>query len=166
MMEARTIKVAPIRKSLIVKTSADTAFTVFTAGIGRWWPRAFTIGTSPLKDVVMEERSGGRWYERGEDGSECAWGKVLAWEPPTRVVLSWQISGEWRYVPDLITELEVKFTSIGAKETRVEFEHRKLEALGEAAEAVRAQLESGWPGLLEAYAAEVEGRPAQAVPSM
>lgn len=69
-------------------------------------------------------------------------------------------------MPDLITELEVKFTSIGANETHVEFEHRKLEALGEAAEAVRAQLESGWPGLLEAYAAEVEGRPAQAAPSM
>ena len=90
-MQARTIKVAPIRKSLVVKTSADKAFIVFTAKIGRWWPRAFTIGTSPIKDVVMEERSGGRWYERGDDGSECAWGKVLAWEPPTRVVLAWQI---------------------------------------------------------------------------
>ena len=70
-METRTIKVAPIRKSLVVKTGADKAFAVFTAKIGRWWPRAFSIGTSPLKDVVMEERSGGRWYERGDDGSEC-----------------------------------------------------------------------------------------------
>ena len=160
-MEARTIKVAPIRKSLIVKTDANKAFAVFTAKIGNWWPRAFTIGTSPLKDVILEERSNGRWFERGEDGSECPWGKVLAWEPPTRVVLAWQISGEWKYVPDLITELEVRFTPIGAKETRVDFEHRKLEALGEAAEAVRAQLESGWPGLLEAYAVAAEGRPAQ-----
>jgi uncharacterized protein YndB with AHSA1/START domain len=160
-MQARTIKVAPIRKSLVVKTRADKAFSVFTAKIGRWWPRAFTIGTSPIKDVVMEERSGGRWYERGEDGSECAWGKVLAWEPPTRVVLAWQISGEWKYVPDLITELEVRFTAMGPDETRVDFEHRKLEALGDTAGAVRAQLESGWPGLLEAYAADAEGRPSQ-----
>jgi uncharacterized protein YndB with AHSA1/START domain len=160
-MPSRTIKVAPIRKSLVVKTSADKAFTVFTGKIGRWWPRAFTIGTSPLKDVVMEERSGGRWYERGEDGSECAWGKVLAWEPPTRIVLAWQISGEWKYVPDLVTELEVRFTPVGTGETRVDFEHRKLEALGDTADAVRAQLESGWPGLLEAYAAEAEERPSQ-----
>jgi len=160
-MEARTIKVAPIRKSLIVKTDADKAFAVFTAKIGNWWPRAFTIGASPLKDVILEERGNGRWYERGEDGSECEWGKVLVWEPPTRVVLAWQISGEWKYVPDLITELEVRFTAIGARETRVDFEHRKLEALGDAAEAVRAQLESGWPGLLEAFAAAAEGRPVQ-----
>jgi uncharacterized protein YndB with AHSA1/START domain len=158
--DARTIKVAPIHKSLIVKTSAEKAFTVFTGKIGRWWPRAYSIGTSPLNDVIMEKRSNGRWYERGEDGSECEWGKVLAWEPPTRVVLTWQISGEWKYEPDLITELEVRFTSTGANETRVDFEHRKLEALGDTAEAVRAQLESGWPGLLEAFAAAAEERPA------
>jgi uncharacterized protein YndB with AHSA1/START domain len=157
-MEARTIKVAPIRKSLVVKTDAKKAFTTFTAGIGRWWPAAFSIGTSPIKDVVMEPRADGRWFERGEDGSECSWGKVLAWEPPTRVVLAWQISGEWKYEPELITELEVKFTPVGEKETRVDFEHRKLDALGATAEAVRAQLESGWPGLLEAYAASTENR--------
>jgi uncharacterized protein YndB with AHSA1/START domain len=164
-MDARTIKVAPIRKSLIVKTDAANAFSTFTAKIGRWWPRAFTIGTSPIKDVVMEQQSDGRWFERGEDGSECDWGRVVAWEPPSRVVLTWQISGEWKYEPDLITEMEVKFTALGAKETRVDFEHRKLEALGEAAEAVRARLESGWPGLLEAYASAAEGRPSQ-MPSM
>jgi len=157
-MEARTIKVAPIRKSLVVKTDANNAFTTFTAGISRWWPRPFTIGASPIKDVVMEPRADGRWFERGEDGSECNWGKVVAWEPPTRVVLTWQISGEWKYEPGLITELEVKFTPVGARETRVDFEHRHLDRLGDAAEAVRAQLESGWPGLLEAYASSAEGR--------
>jgi uncharacterized protein YndB with AHSA1/START domain len=159
-MQDRTIKIAPIHKSLIVKTDANKAFAVFTSGIGKWWPRAFTIGTSPLKHVIMEERSNGRWYEIGEDGSQCEWGKVLVWEPPARVVLAWQISGEWKYEPDLITEMEVRFTAIGAKETRVDFEHRKLEAMGAQAEAVRAQLESGWPGLLEAYASAAEGRPA------
>jgi uncharacterized protein YndB with AHSA1/START domain len=157
-MDARTIKIAPIRKSLVVKTDAKNAFANFTSKIGRWWPTAFSIGSSPLKDVIMEERSNGRWFERGEDGSECDWGKVLAWEPPSRVVLSWQISAEWKYEPGLITEMEVTFTPLSAKETRVDFEHRKLEALGEAAEAVRAQLESGWPGLLEAYGAAAEER--------
>jgi uncharacterized protein YndB with AHSA1/START domain len=155
-MEARTIKPAPIRKSMVIKADPEKAFSTFTAGIARWWPPAFSIGTSPQKHVVMEPRAGGRWFEIGEDGSECDWGKVLAWEPPGRVVLSWQIGGDWKYHPDLVTELEAKFTQLGAKETRVDFEHRKLEALGDTAEAVRAQLESGWPGLLEAFAAAVE----------
>jgi hypothetical protein len=93
--------------------------------------------------------------------SECAWGKVLAWS--RRPASSWpEISGEWKYVADLVTELEVRFTAMGPGETRVDFEHRKLEALGDTAEAVRAQLESGWPGLLEAFAAEAEERPVQA----
>jgi uncharacterized protein YndB with AHSA1/START domain len=156
MTQAR-IKPAPIVKSLVVKTDCEKAFSVFTAGIGRWWPAAFSIGSSPIKDVVMEQRAGGRWFERGEDGTECEWGKVLVWEPPSRVLLTWQIGGDWKYHPDMITEMEVRFAAVGAKETRVEFEHRKLEALGEAAEEVRAQLESGWPGLLQAYAAAAEG---------
>jgi hypothetical protein len=155
-MEARTIKAAPIKKSIIVKTDAAKAFSVFTGRMGRWWPRAYSIGTSPIKDVIVESRAGGRWFERGEDGSECAWGKVIAWNPPSNVVLAWQINGEWKYDPELVTELEVKFTAISAKETRVDFEHRKLEALGAAAEAVRAQLDSGWPALLEAFAAAAE----------
>jgi uncharacterized protein YndB with AHSA1/START domain len=156
MTQAR-IKPAPIQKSLVVKTDVENAFSTFTAGISRWWPRAFTIGATPIKDVVMEQRTGGRWFERGEDGAECEWGKVLAWEPPSRVVLAWQIGGDWKYHPDLITEMEVTFAALGAKETRVDFEHRKLDALGDAAEETRAQLESGWPGLLEAYAAAAEG---------
>ena len=155
-MEARTIKVAPIKKSITVKTDAAKAFSVFTGRMGRWWPRAYSIGTSPIKDVIVESRAGGRWFERGEDGSECAWGKVIAWNPPSNVVLAWQINGEWKYDPDLVTELEVKFTAVGAKETRVDFEHRNLDALGAAAEAVRAQLDSGWPALLEAFAASAE----------
>ena len=72
-----------------------------------------------------------------------------------RVLLTWQIGGDWQYHADMITEMEVTFTALGAKETRVEFEHRKLEAMGELAEATREQLESGWPGLLEAYASRL-----------
>jgi uncharacterized protein YndB with AHSA1/START domain len=105
----------------------------------------------------MEPRAGGRWYEIGEDGSECEWGKVLAWEPPSRVLLAWQIGGDWQFHPELITEMDVRFIALNAKETRVEFEHRKLEAFGELAEATRARLESGWPTLLGAYAAAAEG---------
>jgi uncharacterized protein YndB with AHSA1/START domain len=156
-MEARTIRPAPIRKSIVVKAAADKAFAVFTGNMTRWWPAAYSIGATPIKEVVLEPRTGGRWFERGEDGLECQWGKVLAWEPPSRVLLAWQIDGSWKYDADLITELDVRFAAHGAKETRVDFEHRHLERLGEAAEIVRAQLESGWPGLLEAYAAAAEG---------
>ena len=131
-MEARTIKVAPIRKSIVVKATAEKAFSTFTAGIARWWPAAYTIGTSPQADVVMEPRAGGRWFERGQDGSECDWGKVLVWDPPRRVLVTWQIGGDWQYHVDMITEMEVTFTALGTRETRVEFEHRKLEAMGDA----------------------------------
>ena len=114
-MEARTIQVAPIRKSIVVKATAEKAFSTFTAGIARWWPAAYTIGTSPQADVVMEPRAGGRWFERGQDGSECDWGKVLVWDPPRRVLVTWQIGGDWQYHADMITEMEVTFTALGAK---------------------------------------------------
>jgi uncharacterized protein YndB with AHSA1/START domain len=153
------MKIAPTRKIIRVKASPAVAFEIFSAGMTRWWPGAtHTINPtkSPLKDVVMEPRAGGRWYERGEDGSECEWGKVLAWEPPRRLLLAWQINAQWAYDPNLITEVEVKFIEESSDATRVELEHRNLERYGEAAEAIRAAYESpdGWTGLLERFAQE------------
>jgi uncharacterized protein YndB with AHSA1/START domain len=146
---------APVRKTLQVKAGQARAFEVFTTGMGRWWPPSHSIGKSPQKDAVMEPRAGGRWFERGEDGTECDWGRVLVWEPPSRVVLAWQISAEWKFDPGLQTEVEVRFIAEGPKLTRVEFEHRNLERYGDKAEAVRKSISSdgGWPGLLAAYAA-------------
>ena len=146
---------APVRKTLLVKAGQVRAFEVFTTGMGRWWPASHSIGKSPQKDAVMEPRTGGRWFERGEDGTECDWGRVLVWEPPSRVVLAWQISAEWKFDPGLQTEVEVRFIAEGPKLTRVEFEHRNLERYGDKAEAVRKSISSdgGWPGLLAAYAA-------------
>jgi len=146
-----TIQPAPIRKSLVVKADSQRCFAAFTGRIGSWWPRFATIGIAPQADVILEPRPGGRWYERGTDGSEAEWGKVLLWEPPTRVVLAWQIDGDFRYNPALITELEVRFTPVSALETRVDLEHRYLERLGERAAAIREQLDSGWAGILEGY---------------
>jgi uncharacterized protein YndB with AHSA1/START domain len=154
-MSAATVQPAPVRKSVVVQTDANRAFAAFAGKIGRWWPHRHSIGTSPQADVVLEPRAGGRWYERGEDGSECDWGKVLAWEPPARLLLAWQIGGNWKYDPTLVTEVEVTFTALGPRETRVDLEHRNLERYGEESRAVRAAFESpgGWRGMLEAFAA-------------
>jgi uncharacterized protein YndB with AHSA1/START domain len=150
---ARTISPAPVRRSIHVAAAPSKAFEVFTAGMGRWWAKTHTIGKSPQTTVVMEPRAGGRWYEIGEDGSHCEWGKVLAWEPPSRVLLAWQITSQWTYDADFMTEVEVRFIA-DAGGTRVELEHRNLERYGEKAEETRAALDSpgGWAGLLESFA--------------
>jgi uncharacterized protein YndB with AHSA1/START domain len=149
----RTINVAPVRKSVRVAARRERAFEVFTAGIGRWWPKSHHIGAADLDTLVIEPRPGGRWYERGIDGSECEVGKVLVWEPPARLVLCWQLTPEWKDDPDLITEVEVQFIAEGANATRVELEHRNLERMGARADAMRQQIDgpNGWGALLELF---------------
>jgi len=154
-----TIVPAPVRRTIQVKAAPARAFEVFTTGMGRWWPHEHSINkASPQKDVILEPRAGGRWFERGEDRSECEWGRVKVWDPPTRVVLAWQINGQWQYDPAFETEVEVRFVPEGTG-TRVELEHRHLERFGEHAEAVRAAFESpeGWSGGLARYAATADG---------
>lgn len=152
----RTISPAPVRRSVTVKASQQKAFEVFTSGFGRWWPASHCIGSSPLKTAVIEPRVGGRWYETGEDGRECQWGEVLAWEPPSRVLLAWRIGADWKYDPQLLTEVEVRFVPLGEAGTRVELEHRLLENYGERAAAASERLDSegGWQSLLAIYAKE------------
>jgi len=153
-MNAPTIQPAPIRKSLVVKADAARAFTVFTGRMGSWWPRSHSTGQSPQVDVIVEPRAGGRWYERGEDGSETEWGKVLRWQPPGHVLLAWQLDGNWQYNPACVTEVEINFTALDSGGTRVDFEHRHLERLGDNAGAVRERLNSGWGGILDLYAGQ------------
>jgi uncharacterized protein YndB with AHSA1/START domain len=142
---------APIRKQIVVEAPQERAFRVFTDNIDAWWPREHHIGQAALKEAVLEPRANGRWYEKGEDGSECEWGKVLVWEPPRRLVLAWQIDGAWKYDADFVTELEVTFTPDGAKRTVVELEHRNLERFGEGAPHTRDMMEKGWLDTLELY---------------
>jgi uncharacterized protein YndB with AHSA1/START domain len=153
------IKPAPVRKTLTVATSQARAFEVFTAGFDRWWPRSHSIGEAPLKTAVIEPRLGGRWFGLLENGTEAAWGDVLAWDPPRRLVLAWRIGADWQYDPELLTEVEVVFTPEG-EGTRVDFEHRHLERMGEGAEGARASFdgEGGWTGLLQMFAAEAAKR--------
>lgn len=149
----------PIRRSVLVQASPKDTFAAFTSNISKWWNPAFSISPtrSPIKEVIIEPRSGGRWYERDEDGSECQWGKVLAWEPPRRLVLAWQITAQWQFGAAFLTEVEVRFIPEGSG-TLVELEHRLLERYGEAEADVRGQFDSpaGWGGLLERFRQSVE----------
>jgi uncharacterized protein YndB with AHSA1/START domain len=151
------VKPAPVRKSVTVDAPVAQAFKVFTEGFGRWWPASYSVGKSALKNAVIEPKAGGRWYEIGEDHSECDWGEVLEWEPPVRVLLAWRIRPDWQFDPTLLTEVEIRFVALGADSTRVELEHRRLENMGDAAETARQiyDSEQGWTGLLAAYAAAV-----------
>jgi uncharacterized protein YndB with AHSA1/START domain len=136
------VKNVLVRKSIVVEAPLAHVFAVFTEKHDAWWPRAHHIGSRETFTAVLEPRVGGRWFERGDDGSECPWGRVLAWEPPHRVVLSWDIGADWKPDPNLATEVEVNFTAEGAERTRVELEHRKLERYGDKAEMMRAMFDS------------------------
>ena len=159
-VETQRIAPAPIRKTLRVKASPDKAFDTFVAGMGGWWLKSHSLLKSPQRDVLVEPRTGGRWYEIGEDGSEQDWGKVLGWERPGRVLLAWQLNADWAYDADFATTVEVRFTPDG-DHTIVEFEHRDLERFGERAAQVRGDYESGmeggWGELLTLYQRRAEG---------
>jgi len=143
-----------VRHTIIVEAPREHAFEVFTRGIDTWWFRDHSIGKEPLQEVVMEPRAGGRVFERGIHGAECDWGRVLVWEPPSRLVVAWQIGGDWRFDPDPAhaSEYEARFIAETPTRTRVDFEHRHFERHGDAARKIRDGVDSGWPKLLAAYA--------------
>jgi uncharacterized protein YndB with AHSA1/START domain len=147
-----------VQRSITVEASQERAFRVFTEGMSSWWPLdTHHIGKADAEAVVIEPREGGRCYERGVDGSECDWGTVLAWEPPSRYVMAWQLTPEWTYDPDLskASEVEVLFIEEGPTTTRVELEHRGFDRTGEAGAQVREAVsgEGGWGSLLQLYSA-------------
>jgi len=145
--QAKIAPIAPIVHSIVVKAPPARAFDLLTSQMGRWWPKTHSIGKAPFADVIMEPRDGGRWFERDADGNETSWGKVLAWEPPLRVLLAWQINCDWGYDPNLLTEVEVTFVAQDGG-TRVTLEHRNLERFGRDAAALAEKLRGGWPGVL------------------
>jgi hypothetical protein len=147
-----------VRKNIVVNAPKDHVFKTFTERIDTWWPRSHHIGGKEPFVAIMEPRTGGRWFERAGDGSECNWGRVLAWDPTDRVLLSWDINAEWQYQADLGTEVEVRFVAESKERTRVVLEHRKLERYGDKAEMMRALFESegAWSGTLAAFAQVAE----------
>jgi uncharacterized protein YndB with AHSA1/START domain len=144
-----------IRREIVVPVSADEAFEVFTSRMTDWWPSDHHIGTAPIEQIVVEPHEGGRWYTRHEDGSETYTGYVATWEPPHRLVITWQIGADWRYDPKLVTTIELRFVAEAPDRTRVELEHRDLERFGPEAERMRQTFEQpgAWSATLSAFAA-------------
>jgi uncharacterized protein YndB with AHSA1/START domain/uncharacterized damage-inducible protein DinB len=154
-MTTTTETVPAVKRSVVVNTSVERAFRVFTEGFDTWWPRGHHIGKKPLQKAVIEPRAGGRLYGREADGTECQWGTVTAWEPPNRLALAWQIDPNWQFDPDLshASEVEVVFTPAANGMTRVDLEHRHFERHGQNFEQLRTGVggPGGWGGLLEMF---------------
>jgi uncharacterized protein YndB with AHSA1/START domain len=150
-----------VRTSIVVEASIERAFAVFTEDFGRFKPREHNMLGVEIAETVFETRVGGRLYDRGVDGSECHWARVLAYEPPHRVVFSWDISPQWRVETDLdrTSEVEVRFTAESSARTRVDLEHRNIDRHGAGWESVRHGVSSddGWPLYLQRFAAVLAG---------
>jgi len=147
---------ASIRKTIEVRAPIDRAFDVFAGRMGDWWHKEHSIaqGTTQ-KDVVVEPRVGGRWFELGADGSEHQWGRVLAYDPPRRLLLAWQLTREFAYDPDFETTVEVTFEERDGL-TVVHFEHRDLERMGTDAVEMLEGMDGGWGMLLDLYKVAAE----------
>jgi uncharacterized protein YndB with AHSA1/START domain len=144
----------PVRVRIQVAVPCEIAFRIFTDGFTTWWPlEAHHIGKARPIAAGIEPRLGGRLFERGQDGSQCDWGVVRAWEPPARLVLGWQLDADWRHDPACETTVEILFVAEGPGRTRLELEHRDLHRFGPRRDEMRGQLggAGGWPALLEAY---------------
>jgi uncharacterized protein YndB with AHSA1/START domain len=144
-----------VRKQIVVEAPIERAFKVFTEDFGEFKPPEHNILGVELAETVFETREGGHVYDRGVDGSECRWARVLVYEPPTRVVISWDLNAQWQVETDLAktSEVEVRFTAEAPDRTRVELEHRNLERHGDGWEGIRAGVDSegGWPLYLQRY---------------
>jgi uncharacterized protein YndB with AHSA1/START domain len=144
-----------VRHDVIVNAPLDRAFRVFTAQFGDFKPREHNLLSVPIAETVFEPRVGGHIFDRGVDGSLCRWARIVAYEPPNRVVFTWDIGPTWQLETDLTrtSEVEVRFCAEAADRTRVELEHRHIERHGEGWESVAAGVggDAGWPLYLKRY---------------
>jgi hypothetical protein len=152
--------VQPVRKSIRVRTSPERAFHVFTQEMDTWWPKTHHIGSSPMKNIVVEGWAGGTIYTDQEVGTACPWGSVLAWEPPHRFIMAWRVNPGWKFEADFsrCSEVELRFTPTDDGTVLVELEHRGFERHGGNYVAMREQVdaEGGWNGLLARFAIKAE----------
>lgn len=149
------VPIASVKQSVVVEAPIERAFKVFVEDFGSFKPREHNLLAVPIAETVFEPRVGGHIIDRGADGSECRWARVLAYEPPNRLLLSWDIGPRWQVEtdPDRTSEWEVRFTAETPTRTRVDLEHRKLERHGEGWEGVRdgVAADQGWPLYLQRY---------------
>jgi uncharacterized protein YndB with AHSA1/START domain len=145
-----------VRSSIVVEAPLERAFSVFTDDFGRFKPPEHNMLDVEIAETIFETHEGGHVYDRGVDGSECRWARVLAYEPPNRVVFSWDINAQWQVEtdPERTSEVEVRFVSEGPERTRVELEHRNLDRHGEGWEGIGGAVgsEGGWPLYLQRFA--------------
>lgn len=153
-----TAPIPPITGSVTVAVPITQAFELFTRKVNSWWPHEFHIGQAEVDEVILEPQVGGRWYERGVDGSECDWGRVRAWDPPDRVLFTWQINGMWQFdpEPEHASEIEARFRADGPDQTVVEVEHRFFDRLV-GGQDIRDAINGGggWALLLDSFAKTV-----------
>jgi len=146
-----------VRMHVVVEAPIGQAFAVFTERFGDIKPPEHNLLRAPITETVFEPKVGGHIYDRAVDGSECRWARVLAFEPPDRVVFSWDISPQWQLEanPDNTSEVEVTFIAETPHRTRVELEHRHLDRHGPGWQAVSDGVshDQGWPLYLDRYAA-------------
>jgi uncharacterized protein YndB with AHSA1/START domain len=152
---------APVRTSIVVEAPVQRAFEVFTEEMKSWWPEDHHLIDGEIGEMIFERHAGGRVYDRTADGRECTWARVVAYEPPDRLVFTWDISPSWEIEtdPERTSEVEVHFVAESDSRTRVELEHRHLERHGDGWEGMHGAVSSpgGWPKTLAAYAAGVAG---------
>jgi uncharacterized protein YndB with AHSA1/START domain len=145
-----------VQSSIVVEAPIERAFSVFTEDFGSFKPPEHNMLSVDIAETVFEPRVGGRLYDRGVDGSECHWARVLAYEPPHRVLFSWDINPHWQIESDLekTSEWEVRFVAESPERTRVEIEHRELDRHGDGWEGVREGVagDQGWPLYLQRFA--------------
>jgi uncharacterized protein YndB with AHSA1/START domain len=145
-----------VRTQIVVEVPVERAFAVFTEDLDSIKPREHNMLAVDIAETVFEPREGGRIYDRGVDGSECHWARVLVYEPPNRVVFSWNISPQWQIEsdPEKTSEVEVRFIPETPQRTRVELEHRNLDRHGDGWESERDGVagEGGWPLYLQRFA--------------
>lgn len=142
--------ITQINKEVQVAASQETCFQVFTRQMDAWWPRAYHIGACPMRNAILEAKPGGRWYSIHKDGSEVNIGKVLVWDPFERLVLNWQIDGNFTFDPNLTTEVEVQFIAKGPASTTIKFAHKNLERLAGGAKVIEG-MDEGWGSIVNLF---------------
>jgi uncharacterized protein YndB with AHSA1/START domain len=149
------MSVAPVVSTVSVKARPGRAFELFVNHMVQWW-NTCNFGDNPPVAIVVEPKAGGRWYERDEKGRESDWGTVLSYEPPHRLLLGWKFDADFKYDPNILTEVELTFMANAVGGTDVRLEHRNLERFGADAAKVASRVGGGWPTLMNSFAAHAD----------